>query len=51
LLDEHRQGLAERAPQANYSARIVHQGLRGEHGWMGSYEIVKLAVRPLREAA
>jgi transposase len=51
LLDEHRQWLAERAPQVNYSARILHQELRGEHGWTGSYETVKLAVRPLREAA
>ena len=51
LLDEHRQWLAERAPQVNYSARILHQELRGEYGWAGSYETVKLAVRPLREAA
>jgi transposase len=51
LLDAHREWLAERAPQVHYSARIVHQELRGQRGWTGSYETVKLAVRPLRAAA
>jgi len=50
LLDEHRRWLEERAPQVHYSARILHQELR-QHGWAGSYETVKLAVRPLRAAA
>jgi len=50
LLDEHRLWLAERAPQVHYSARILHQELRTK-GYTGSYETVKLAVRPLRAAA
>jgi len=51
MLDAHRQWLAERAPQVHYSARILHQELRSQRGWAGSYETVKLAVRPLRAAA
>lgn len=51
LLDEHRQWLIERAPQVHHSARILHHELRSERGWRGSYETVKLAVRPLRAAA
>jgi transposase len=35
----------------HYSARILHQELRSQCGWAGSYETVKLAVRPLRAAA
>lgn len=50
LLDAHRAWLAERAPQVHYSARIVYQELR-IRGYVGSYETVKLAVRPLRAAA
>lgn len=51
MLDAHRQWLNERAPQVHYSARILHQELQGQRGWTGSYETVKLAVRPLRAAA
>jgi transposase len=51
LLDCHREWLIERAPQVNYSARILHQELRAQRGYEGSYETVKLAVRPLRAAA
>ncbi len=51
VLDEHRAWLAERAAQVNYSARILHQELRGQRGFTGSYETVKLAVRPLRAEA
>jgi transposase len=51
VLDAHRQWLSERAPQVHYSARILHQELRGQHGCSASYETVKLAVRPLRAAA
>jgi transposase len=51
LLDEHRQWLAQRAGQVNYSARILYQELVRERGWRGSYETVKLAVRPLRTEA
>jgi transposase len=50
LLDAHRAWLAQRAPQVHYSARIVHQELQAR-GFTGSYETVKLAVRPLRAAA
>ena len=50
MLDAHREWLAERAPQVHYSARILHQELRNRRGWAGSYETVKLAVRPLRNA-
>jgi transposase len=51
LLAAHRQWLDERAPQVHYSARILYQELRAERAWAGSYETVKLAVRPLRAAA
>jgi len=36
LLDEHRAWLAERAPQVNYSARILWQELRTQRGFEGS---------------
>ncbi|MGH2523750.1 MAG: IS21 family transposase, partial [Anaerolineales bacterium] len=52
LLDAHRAWLAERAPQVGYSARILHQELRAQHGFAGCYETVRDTVRPLRlEAA
>ena len=51
VLDTHRAWLVERAPQVNYSARILHQELRSNRGFTGSYETVKLAVRPLRAQA
>jgi transposase len=51
LLDDHRAWLVERAPQVNYSARILHQELTRERGFTGCYETVKLAVRPLRAEA
>jgi transposase len=51
LLDEHRTWLAERAPQVNYSARILWQELRAQRGFGGSYVIVRRAVAPLRLAA
>ena len=50
LLDAHRAWLIERAPQVHHSARILYQELR-QRGWVGSYETVKLAVRPLRADA
>jgi transposase len=50
-LDEHRAWLAQRAPQVHYSARILHQELIRQRGFTGSYETVKLAVRPLRAEA
>lgn len=51
VLDAHRAWIVERAPQVNYSARILHQELRSQRGFAGSYETVKLAVRPLRAEA
>ena len=43
--------LAERAPEVNYSARILWQELRSQHRFAGSYVIVRRAVAPLRMAA
>jgi transposase len=51
LLDAHREWLAQRAPQVNHSARILWQELRSQHGFAGSYVIVRRAVAPLRMAA
>lgn len=51
LLDPHRQWLAERAPEVNYSARILWQELRAQRGFASSYVIVRRAVAPLRLAA
>ncbi|MBI1397512.1 MAG: IS21 family transposase [Betaproteobacteria bacterium] len=51
MLEAHRDWLTERAPQVHYSARILWQELRRTRGFEGSYETVKLAVRPLRAAA
>ena len=51
MLAEHRAWFEERAPRVNYSARILHQELRLQRGFTGSYETVKLAVRPLRTQA
>ncbi|MBQ0946194.1 IS21 family transposase [Ideonella sp. 4Y16] len=48
LLDEHRAWITERAPQVNYSARILWQELRAQRGFQGSYVIVRRAVAPLR---
>ncbi len=50
-LDPHRAWLAERAPEVDYSARILWQELRAQHGFAGSYVIVRRAVAPLRLAA
>src|SRR6476620_9254540 len=41
LLDQNRPWLAERAPQVNYSARILWQDLRSQRGFTGSYVIVR----------
>jgi transposase len=47
LLTPHAQYLRERAEQVDYSAQILLQELR-QRGYQGSYETVKLFVRPLR---
>jgi hypothetical protein len=51
VLDPHREWLAARAPEVDYSARILWQELRARHGFAGSYVIVRRAVAPLRLAA
>jgi len=51
LLDAHREWMQIRAPQVSYSARILFQELRSQRGFTGCYELVKVAVRPLRAAA
>jgi transposase len=51
VLDPYREWLAARAPEVDYSARILWQELRARHGFAGSYVIVRRAVAPLRLAA
>jgi transposase len=51
LLETHMEWLRERAAQVGYSARILHQELCRDRGFTGSYELVKVAVRPLRADA
>ena len=48
LLTPHAEWLRERAPQVQYSARILFQELRQSRGYSGSYDTVKLFVQPLR---
>jgi transposase len=50
LLTEHAPYLRERAPQVQYSARILWQELRRARQYRGSYETVKRFVQPLRAA-
>lgn len=49
LLAAHADALRERAPKVGYSAQILYQELRAR-GYAGSYDTVKLFVRPLRAA-
>jgi transposase len=49
LLTAHADVVRARAPQVNYSARILYQELRASRGYTGSYETVKRFVAPLRE--
>jgi transposase len=51
LLGEHADFLRQRAPQVNYSARILYQELSRGRGYRGSYDTVKRFVQPLREVA
>ena len=48
VLADHEAFLFERAPEVDYSARILFQELRAGHGYRGSYETVKRFVKPLR---
>jgi transposase len=49
LLSAHADFVRARAPQVNYSARILYQELQASRGYTGSYETVKRFVAPLRE--
>jgi len=49
LLTAHADFVRARAPQVNYSARILYQELRANRGYTGSYETVKRFIAPLRE--
>ena len=51
LLDDHRDWLEQRAAQVGFSARVLYQELCSQRGFTGCYELVKVAVRPLRAAA
>jgi transposase len=51
LLSAHQAWLAERAPAVNYSARILFQELSATRGYLGGYDTVRNAVRPLRTEA
>src|SRR5215831_20087281 len=51
VLAPHLDYLRERAPRVGYSAQILFQELRHQRGYRGSYDTVKLFVRPLRVAA
>jgi transposase len=51
LLSAHQAWLVERAPAVNYSARILFQELRASRGYVGGYDTVRNAVRPLRTEA
>lgn len=50
LLTPHATWLTRRAPEVEYSARILWQELRRQHQYAGSYETVARWVRPLRAA-
>jgi transposase len=51
LLSAHQAWLVERAPAVNYSARILFQEMRATRGYLGGYDTVRNAVRPLRTEA
>jgi transposase len=51
LLWAHERWLEQRAPEVNYSARILYQELRASRGYEGGYDTVRNAVRPLRTEA
>jgi transposase len=51
LLSAHGEWLQQRAPEVNYSARILFQELRASRGYAGGYDTVRNAVRPLRTEA
>jgi transposase len=50
LLGPHEGFLRSRAPEVDFSARILYQELVSGKGFRGSYDTVKIFVRPLRAA-
>ncbi len=50
-LDPHQQWLADRAPEVDYNAVVLHRELVAYRGFAGSVIIVRRAVAPLRAAA
>jgi transposase len=50
LLADHVAFLGARAPEVQYSARILFQELRKQRQYLGSYDTVKRFVHPLRTA-
>lgn len=51
LLSPYQRWLEQRAPEVNYSARILYQELRASRGYQGGYDTVRNAVRPWRTEA
>jgi transposase len=51
LLAPHATWLVARAPEVNFSAQVLFQELRHQRGYLGGYDTVKNAVRPLRVEA
>lgn len=49
LLASHGEFLRRRAPEVQFSARILYQELTRQHGFTGSYDTVKRFVAPLRD--
>ena len=49
LLASHGEFLRRRAPEVQFSARILYQELTRRHGFTGSYDTVKRFVAPLRD--
>jgi transposase len=50
LLSPHEEFLRARAPEVDFSARILYQELVSQKGYRGSYDTVKIFIRPLRAA-
>ncbi len=48
LLAPHEEYLRKRVSEVDYSARILYQELVAQRGYRGSYDTVKLFVKPLR---
>jgi len=48
MLAPHAEFFRNRAPDVDYSARILYQELVGQRGFPGKFDTVKIFVRPLR---